>query len=54
MIGYTSIIKRISEKNIWHEVCHVLGAQDHYETQHPCDDENCIMQYGVENGSLCS
>jgi len=53
-----TVIKHISEKNIWHEVAHVIGAEDHYDSDtnkaiNNCMSEHCIMQYGKDNGILC-
>lgn len=55
---FITIIKNIYEKNIWHEISHLLGAKDHYEvtTKFPlkiCSSNNCIMQYGKTEGYLC-
>ena len=53
-----TVIKNISEKNIWHEVAHIIGAEDHYDcdTQkaiNNCMSDNCIMQFGKANGIFC-
>lgn len=53
-----TVINHISEKNIWHEVAHVIGAEDHYyldtkKAINNCMSDNCVMQYGKANGILC-
>jgi hypothetical protein len=58
-ISFITVIKHITEKNIWHEVAHVLGAEDHYiknsyDVIDNCIDDNCIMRYGRYNGTFCS
>lgn len=57
-IDYVTVINNLSEKNIWHEISHLLGADDHYDentkdTIEKCKSSNCIMQYGITDGSLC-
>ena len=43
------------EKNIWHEVAHLLGAEDHYgDGMNRCKNpDRCIMTYGKTEGVLC-
>ncbi len=56
-----AIIRRITKKNIWHEIAHLLGAGDHYEEdsykkKDICTEKDCIMQYGKDgdNTTFCS
>lgn len=55
--GFISVIKNPLEKNIWHEVAHLFGANDHYNIttkDGTCSEQNCIMQYGKSEGVFCS
>src|SRR5690606_28672220 len=57
MPGFVAVIKELNEKNIWHEIAHLFGAEDHYEPttrSDSCDEPNCIMQYGKTEGDFCS
>jgi hypothetical protein len=53
--GYFAVIKNVHKKNIWHEVAHLLGAEDHYGTgRNLCKSSDiCIMTYGNTEGELC-
>jgi hypothetical protein len=58
-IGFLTVIKHITEQNIWHEVAHVLGAEDHYikdsdDAIENCVDNSCIMRFGRNDGTLCT
>lgn len=55
---FFAVIKYLNEKNIWHEIAHLIGAEDHYDNDthcatNNCLDNNCIMQYGKTDGVLC-
>lgn len=59
-IGYIAVIKKVKEKVIWHEIAHLLGAEEHYNddathtTSEICSDpSNCIMTYGKLEGEPC-
>lgn len=56
--GFFTIIKNIHEKNIWHEIVHLIGAEDHYDedtlkVKSICKNNRCIMRYGKTKGVLC-
>jgi len=53
--GYFAVITYVQEKNIWHEVAHLLGAEDHYgDGLNRCKNpDRCIMTYGNTEGGLC-
>ncbi|MBP1949349.1 hypothetical protein [Virgibacillus litoralis] len=56
---FIAVISCTLEKNIWHEIAHLIGANDHYDnnTQKAldiCMDENCIMQHGKDEGVFCN
>ena len=57
---WIAVIIKLEEKVIWHEIAHLLGAKDHYETEtftatNICaDPSNCVMTYGNTNGEICS
>ena len=57
-IKQITIIKKLEEKNIWHEIAHLIGVEDHYKDDTKpsdfCKDNNCIMRYGILEGELCS
>ncbi|MGP4107951.1 hypothetical protein [Virgibacillus sp. L01] len=55
---YIAVISCTQEKNIWHEVAHLIGANDHYDNNTNnaldiCMDDNCIMRYGIVKGVFC-
>jgi len=56
---WLTVISYLHEKNIWHEVAHLLGAEDHYdsETKLPLaictNPSECIMTYAKTKGVLC-
>lgn len=58
--NWIAVIKELKEKVIWHEIAHLLGANDHYHTEtHATLDicsnpSHCIMTFGMQNGELCS
>ncbi len=52
------VIKKVEEKNVWHEISHLFGTKDHYDTTtHEkldiCESETCIMQFGLLKGTFC-
>ncbi|PAE38170.1 hypothetical protein [Bacillus sp. 7884-1] len=56
---FIAVVSCTLEKNIWHEVAHLIGADDHYdkntnEVLDICMDDNCIMQFGKDEGFLCA
>jgi hypothetical protein len=59
--NWIAVIKYIEKMNIWHEVAHLLGAEDHYDSMDEnhkalpiCGDpDKCIMTWGKEEGVLC-
>ena len=57
---WIAVIRNLEEKVIWHEIAHILGARDHYnsdthETLDICSDpSHCIMTFGKIKGELCS
>jgi hypothetical protein len=55
---FIAVISCTLEKNVWHEVAHLIGANDHYDINTSkaldiCMDENCLMQYGKKEGIFC-
>lgn len=57
MEGFVAVIKKLDEKNIYHELAHLFGAVDHYDSstrKDSCKEPNCIMQYGKIEGDFCS
>ena len=53
--NWIAVITYIAKKNIWHEVAHLLGAEDHYgDGMNRCKNpDRCIMTYGKTEGVLC-
>lgn len=62
IVGFITVISYLEEKVIWHEVAHLIGAEDHYnrntsfhEPLEICSDSaRCIMTWGKTEGILCS
>lgn len=52
---WLTVIGCMHEKNIWHEVAHLLGAKDNYgDGMNRCKNpDRCIMTYGKTEGVLC-
>jgi hypothetical protein len=54
-----AVIRNVHEKAIWHEIAHLIGAEDHYDPQtHEASSicsnpSNCIMTHGKLKGELC-
>lgn len=53
-----TFIKNKEKANIWHEIAHLLGADDHYErdttaAKDTCGLDDCIMQYGKLSLVFC-
>ena len=56
--GICAVIGNDHPKNIWHEVAHIFGADDHYDAvshlpTSVCKSKDCIMRFGELNGELC-
>lgn len=54
-----AIISSIEKVAIWHEIAHLLGADDHYdydthEKLDICELNQCIMQYGCYSFEFCN
>lgn len=56
-VNNLTLIKKVDEKNVWHEISHIIGTEDHYDDSHnkidKCQSETCIMQYGKLDGTFC-
>lgn len=58
--NWIAVITNLEEKVIWHEIAHLLGANDHYSpetlaTSDICSNPlHCIMTFGILTGELCS
>lgn len=53
-----TIVKNPIKYNIWHEISHLFGVDDHYDSDYSpkdsCKSDKCIMRYGIKGGKLCS
>lgn len=55
--GSMCVIRKVEKAVIWHEIAHLLGAEDHYSESYlateNCKKEDCLMRYGILEGDFC-
>lgn len=57
LTGFVAVIIKQNRVNIWHEIAHLFGAEDHYDQESKnaiCLNKTCIMQYGKSEGEFCA
>lgn len=55
--GAVCVIKKVEKAVVWHEIAHLMGAEDHYTQNHgptdSCKRNDCLMRYGILAGDFC-